>query len=303
MPVFDPNILRNIPFFEMFDFDELCTLAEAMDEVTLLAGKRLFAEGDPGGKMFMVESGRIELYVQDKAGDRVILGVVEPGEMFGELSLLDEQPRSASAKALENSKLIGIDRADLQILFTKHPDAALDMMTMLSKRVRESNLLVRERTTRNVNELIEKTESWGERLSDFLTMVAGDIRFVYFSVLWFALWIGGNLLLENGLLPGYTAFDPFPYGLLTMVVSLEAIFLSLFVLISQNRQTAREKVRNDIEYEVNLKAEIEIRELKQQVEDLQEILLEHLAALQAYEAARQTKDTKTNNSGQQSGSK
>ncbi|MFN8374763.1 MAG: DUF1003 domain-containing protein [Anaerolineae bacterium] len=298
MPVIDPTILREIPLFEMFDMDELSTLAGQMEEVNLLSGQRVFAQGDPSGKMFVVQEGKIELFLQDNADERVQLGVVERGDMFGELGLLHNEPRTASAKALLNTKLIAIDRHDLEILFTQHPHAALDMMTMLGKRIREANMLVRERiTTRNVNEVLDKPASWGERISDFLTMVAGDIRFVYFSLAWFGFW----LIWNSGIIPSLTPFDPNPYGLLTMVVSLEAIFLSLFVLISQNRQAAREKVRNDIEYEVNLKAELEIRSLTKQVEDLQDTLLQHLSALQAFEAAKQTKETnavhKTNNEG------
>jgi uncharacterized membrane protein len=292
MPVIEPALLRNIPLFQMFDDEELATLAGQLEEVNLLTGERLFKMGDTGDEMYLVQEGRIELYLQDKANERVRLGIVECGDMFGELALLHKEPRTASAKALENSKLIAIDQADLEFLFTKHPGAALDMMAMLSRRVREANLLVRERVTRNVNEEVPESRTFGERLSDFLTMLAGDIRFVYFSFVWFLVWIGGNLLLEHRIIsiPGVEAFDPFPYGLLTMVVSLEAIFLSLFVLISQNRQAAREKVRNDIEYEVNLKAELEIRALGDRIEELEETLVKHLSALKVYEAAKQTKE-------------
>jgi CRP/FNR family cyclic AMP-dependent transcriptional regulator len=296
MPVIDPNLLREIPLFEMFDNEELGTLCAQMEEVNILSGQRVFSMGDPSGKMFVVQEGRVELYLQDKADERVHLGVVERGDMFGELGLLHNEPRTASAKALENTRLIAIDRHDLEILFTQHPHAALDMMTMLGKRIREANALVRERVvSRNVNEVVESA-TFGERISDFLTMIAGDIRFVYFSVAWFTIW----LLWNSGTL-GLTPFDPNPYGLLTMIVSLEAIFLSLFVLISQNRQAAREKVRNDIEYEVNLKAELEIRSLAKQVEDLQDTLLQHLNALEAFQASKQTKETnsikKQNNEG------
>jgi uncharacterized membrane protein len=117
-------------------------------------------------------------------------------------------------------------------------------------------------------------------LSDFLTSLAGNIRFVYFSAIWFVVWIIWNI----NIIPGLQPFDPFPFGLLTMVVSLEAIFLSLFVLISQNRQAQREKVRNDIEYEVNLKAEIEIRQLMHTVEDLQQLIIQNFKDLHRVEA-------------------
>jgi CRP/FNR family transcriptional regulator, cyclic AMP receptor protein len=275
MPIKNPSMLRSIPLFHMLDDDERLTLAKELDEVHFLAGQSIFSMGDDGDKMYVVESGKVELYLQDQADDRVQLGIADSGDLFGELSLLSNEPRSASAKAIEDTKLIAIDQTDLHILVTAHPAAALDMMAALSKRVRDSNRVVQERVIRNVNDEIAPPKNFGEKLSDFLTDVAGDIRFVYFSAVWFVVWIGLNIHL----IPDIEAFDPFPFGLLTMVVSLEAIFLSLFVLISQNRQAAREKVRNDIEYNVNLRAGAEIRILMKQLEDFQQLTLSNFSAL------------------------
>jgi CRP/FNR family cyclic AMP-dependent transcriptional regulator len=275
MPVVDTDIIRNIPLFSLLDDAELTVLAQNLDEKSFLAGQIIISAGEPGNTMFVVASGRVELFIKDKAGDKVILGYIMPGELFGELSLLDDAPRSASAIAQENTRLFVVDRNDLEILVKAHPAAALDMMTMLGRRIRDSNLLVSQRVTRNVNELIPESTTLGQRLSDRLTQVAGDIRFVYFSLIWFFVWIVWN----TNLIPGVHPFDPFPFGLLTMVVSLEAIFLSLFVLISQNRQAERDKVRNDIEYDVNLKAEIEIREVMTRLDDLQQLVITHLSTL------------------------
>lgn len=275
MPVENPEMLRKFPLFTLLDDTEAETLAAHLDDWSYLSGQIIFKHGDPGGTMFIVESGKIELYLQDDADERVSLGYVHEGELFGELSLLDNEPRSASAKAVENTRLIGIDREDLLILVQAHPPAALDMMGALGHRIRLSNKLVRERTVRNPNEEMHGARSLGERISDFLTMIAGDIRFVYFSLIWFVVWISLNL----GLVPGIAAFDPYPFGFLTMVVSLEAIFLSLFVLISQNRQAARDKVRNDIEYNVNIKAEYEVRQISKQLEEMQSMMVQHFGLL------------------------
>jgi CRP/FNR family transcriptional regulator, cyclic AMP receptor protein len=275
MPIKNPTILRSIPLFQMLDENETLTLCKELDEAHFLAGQSIFAMGDAGDKMYVVETGRVELYLQDKADERVRLGVAECGDLFGELSLLSNEPRSASAKAMEDTKLIAIDQYDLQMLVTAHPAAALDMMAALGKRIRDSNRVVQERGIRNPNDEIAGQQTFGEKLSDLLTSIAGDIRFVYFSALWFFVWI----VLNTNIIPGLTPFDPFPFGLLTMVVSLEAIFLSLFVLISQNRQAAREKVRNDIEYNVNVRAGSEIRILMKQLEDFQQLTLSNFSAL------------------------
>jgi len=236
MAIIDPILLRNIPLFQLLDDEETAALAQQLDQKHFLAGQIILSDGDEGGTMFIIQSGKVELFIKDRNDEHVCLAILEQGELFGELSLLDNQRRSASAKAVENTTLFVVDRNDLLMLVTAHPAAALDMMGMLGKRIREADLLVRERVvTRNPNEEMPTAATFGERLSDFLTQVAGDIRFVYFNFLWFAIWIVVNM----GFIPGIPSPDPFPFGLLTMIVSLEAIFLSLFVLISQNLQAAR----------------------------------------------------------------
>jgi uncharacterized membrane protein len=257
--------------FELLDHQELASLAQQLDIEHYVPNQVIFTAGEEGGEMYLVQKGRVEIFMRDKSHERIVLDVVERGEIFGELSLLDDQPRSASSKALDDTTLIVIDRDDLLALIKVHPAAALDMMAMLGKRIRATDLLVRNRVVaRNVNEEIEEEKlSLGTRLSDLLTRVAGDIRFVYANLLWFGIWIIWN----SGVIPGVQQFDPFPYGLLTMIVSLEAIFLSLFVLISQNRQAERDRLRNEIEYEVNVKAELEIRELHDHLEEVEAMLV------------------------------
>src|SRR5690349_17336803 len=290
MAIIDPEMLRQIPLFELLDNDELKALAAQLDQKHYLKGQMIFSEGDAGGMMYVVQSGRVQVFIKDTSGDIVPLDDVDKGEIFGELSLLDNEPRSANAKAVEDTLLFVIDRHDLEILFQSHLHAAFDVMAMLGKRIRHADRLVGQRVVaRNVNEELGAPSTFGERLSDFLTRLAGDIRFVYFNFFWFLIWI----TLNTRILPGVEPFDPFPFGLLTMIVSLEAIFLSLFVLISQNRGAAREKVRNDIEYEVNIKAELEIRDLHNRVEDLQQILLGHLQRIDSNVEASVKMQTQT----------
>lgn len=275
MPNVNPDTLRTIPLFELLDDEETKALAEQLEQKTFWAGKMIFQKGDPGNAMFVVQTGSVELFIKDGVGDQVTVTKVYAGEIFGEFSLLDNEPRSASAKALENTEVLVVDRHDLEMLFKGHPHAALDLMAVLSRRVRQTDILVSERVVaRNVNEEMGLPTNFGERLSDVLTRVAGDIRFVYFNLGWFVIWIVLNQILLRD-----TPFDPFPFGLLTMIVSLEAIFLSLFVLISQNRQAARDKVRNDIEYDVNIRAELEIRELQDKLDRLQDQIIAHLQTM------------------------
>ena len=281
----DPKILRGIPLFSLLDDQELTALAQQLDQKSYLAGQLIISAGEPGDTMFIVESGKVELFLQDSIDEHVTLSIVERGELFGELSLLDKAPRSASGIAVENTILLIVDSHDLESLVQSHPHAALDMLSMLGKRVRDANLLVHDRVARNVNEVLPVSANFGQKLSDILTAIAGDIRFVYFSFFWFAIWI----VMNTRIIPGLEPFDPFPFGLLTMVVSLEAIFLSLFVLISQNRQAERDKIRNDVEYEVNLKAEIEVRGIMKQIETMQQLMLQHLAAMNNFDVTHRDK--------------
>jgi len=285
MPDIDPKILRGIPLFSLLDDQELTALAQQLDQKSYLAGQLIISAGEPGDTMFIVESGKVELFLQDSIDEHVTLSIVERGELFGELSLLDKAPRSASGIAVENTILLIVDSHDLESLVQSHPHAALDMLSMLGKRVRDANLLVHDRVARNVNEVLPVSANFGQKLSDILTAIAGDIRFVYFSFFWFAIWI----VMNTRIIPGLEPFDPFPFGLLTMVVSLEAIFLSLFVLISQNRQAERDKIRNDVEYEVNLKAEIEVRGIMKQIETMQQLMLQHLAAMNNFDVTHRDK--------------
>jgi CRP/FNR family transcriptional regulator, cyclic AMP receptor protein len=253
----DPDIFNDVPIFALLDAEERQVLAQQVAVKNFVRGTVIFKTGEPGGHAYLIQKGKVNVCITDIAGEDVLVDVVEVGGLMGMSSLLAQANHLTTAVAIEPTCAIEIDRHDISTLLQKKPQAGLDMMTMIEKQLRATHELMRTRLIRNPNQEIHLRPTIGERVSDFLTMIAGDIRFVIFNLLWFVIWIVVNI----NLIPGVPAFDPFPFGLLTMIVSLEAIFLSLFVLISQNRQAARDKVRNDIEYEVNVKAELEIGEL------------------------------------------
>lgn len=268
----DAGWLRQIPLFSLLDDHERANLLTHADITQHPANTVIFSAGEAGGVMYVIEEGRVEIYLRDAANERLTVAVMGPGEIFGELSLLDNLPRSASAKALEDTRLIAFTRDDLLALVTAHPDSALDMMTMLGQRIRNTSTLAQNRvTTRNPNVAIEETErrTFGHRIAEALVRVAGDMRFVYLTTAIFIVWFAINL----NLIPVVPAFDPFPFGLLTMVLSVEAIYLTLFLLISQNREATRDRIRNEVEYQVNLRAEMEIRELHERMTEMESMLV------------------------------
>jgi CRP/FNR family cyclic AMP-dependent transcriptional regulator len=199
-----------------------------------------------------------------------VLALCGPGEVFGELSLFDGGARTATAMPIEDTDLLVLDRDDLLTFLRKYPDAALDLLTMMGQRIRSTDEILRRRVARNINEEMAIRSTTIEKIADVIAEFSGSISFLVLNAAWFACWIGWNVL------PGVPHFDPYPFGFLTMVVSLEAIFLSIFVLVSQNRQGAKDRLRADAEYEVNLKAELEITHLHEKVDFLAEEILARL---------------------------
>ena len=260
-----PSDLASVDLFKLLDEQELAELAAVIDSTPVKAGDVIFRAGDLGDSLYIVRSGEIELSVKDTTGDKIVLTVAEKDDVFGELSMLDARPRSATARALEDSEVLLLDRDDLLMLFQKQPDAALNMLAAMSGMLRNVDRLLQTRVARNVNVEMEERLPTLQRIADWIAWFSGSMHFLIINGLWFIVWIVWNIAL-----PEDRQFDPFPFGLLTMIVSLEAIFLSCFVLISQNRQAAKDKIRNDIEYDINVKAELEVTHLHEKIDHIHE---------------------------------
>jgi CRP/FNR family cyclic AMP-dependent transcriptional regulator len=274
----DPEILTEVPFFQLLDADERAALAAKVETVTSPAGKTLFSYGDPGDSLYIVREGEVEIFFKNDTGERIVLETARAGDFFGELSLIDAGPRTASALVTKDLQAVVVDREDLEGLLRQHPAAAMDLLTATGRRLREASRLLRHTVSRDVNEEVEDKRTAVMKAADWISEFSGSLPFLSIHCLVFALWI----LLNTGPLAHTRVggWDPFPYGFLTMCVSLEAIILSVFVLLSQNRQVARERTRNDIEYQVNLKAELEIGHLHEKVDQMNAEVLERLTALE-----------------------
>jgi CRP/FNR family transcriptional regulator, cyclic AMP receptor protein len=276
----EPQMLVDIKMFELLDDDDRVALANVIDELAVPQGQQLFQAGDPGDSLFVVQSGEIELFIKDTAGQKIVLTIAGPGDMFGELAMLDSGPRTATALALTDSEVLVLDRGDLVLLFQRKPDAALSMLAALSGLTRKADELLRTRVSRNLNEEMEEHTTALLRIADWIAWFSGSMPFLILNGAWFIIWI-----LLNKLPLGIEPFDPYPFGLLTMIVSLEAIFLSCFVLISQNRQAQKDKVRADIEYDVNIKAELEVAHLHEKTDRIYENMMARFEKLEKQIAA------------------
>jgi CRP/FNR family transcriptional regulator, cyclic AMP receptor protein len=277
----DPNYLANIRMFEHLNEDDRIALATVVDELKVPEGHTLFQAGDPGDSLFIVRVGQIELFIKDTAGQKIILHTAQPGDMFGELAMLDSGPRTATALALMESDVLVLDRDDLTLLFQRKPEAALHMLASTTGLTRKADELLRTRVSRNVNQEMEVHSSLLQRIADLIAWFSGSMPFLMINGGWFIIWI-----IINTFAVGIAAFDPYPFGLLTMIVSLEAIFLSCFVLISQNRQAEKDRVRSDIEYEVNIKAELEIAHLHEKTDRIYENMMARFLNLERQMASK-----------------
>jgi uncharacterized membrane protein len=266
----DEALLAEVPFFQFLDDQERAALAAQLDVQRFGAGEMVFSYGDPGNSLYVIRSGAVEVFTKDDTGARIVLETAGAGDMFGEISLLDGGPRTASVLALDSVEALRLDRGDLELFLKQHPHASLDMLAAMGRRLRVTADKLRHTASRNVNEEIEDRRTRVEKAADWIAEFSGSIPFLNLHLMFFFTWIVLNTRWIANLpwLAPITGFDPFPFGLLTMAVSLEAIFLSVFVLLSQNRQAAKEHIRSDIEYDVNLKAELEVSHLHEKVDRL-----------------------------------
>lgn len=264
------ELLADVPLFSLLRDEERTALASRLERIDAPAGKTMFLRGDPGNAMYIVRSGAVEIFFKNDTGERIVLETAKSGQFFGEISLLDEGPRTASAVVTEDLEALVVDRGDLSDFLKSHPEAAMDLLAAMGRRLRDSAKLLRHSVSRDINEETEDNRTTVMKVADWISEFSGSLPFLFIHVGIFFVWI----VLNSGPLAhtDLGGFDPFPFGLLTMVVSLEAIILSVFVLLSQNRQVARDRVRNDIEYQVNLKAELEIAHLHEKVDELHEMI-------------------------------
>jgi len=267
-----PALLGGVALFRSMDDEERRALAAVMVLKHVRAGEVVFRQGEDGDSLLCVVDGLLETLVKDIAGQEIVLATVGAGDAVGEMSMLDGRPRSATVRCTEDARLLVLAREDLLAVLRRSPHLALDMMAQMAARARRVDDLLRSRVSRNVNEEVEAQRTAVERIADAIAAFSGSIPFLVVHATWFVLWIAWNTLASP-------RFDPYPFGLLTMIVSLEAIFLSVFVLLSQNRQAAKDRVRSDVEYDVNVKAEMEVAALHEKLDGMQEQIIERLRRL------------------------
>src|SRR6476646_5038255 len=245
--------LKDIQLFAPMDDVERAAVAEIMDEVTFRAGQQIFHERDQGGICYVIRTGRIELSVLDESGEKLVLDILEPGELCGELSLLDGGNRSTTAVALTDVEALVLERPEFVSFLRKKPDASLDVLSALAKRIRRADKLLKQRV-HDPNELIEGGATLGDRVADHVASFGGSWRFIGIFMGTMATWILWNLLAPY-------RFDPAPFMGFNLILSMLAALQAPIIMMSQNRQDAKDRVRSEADYRVNVRAMVEIAEL------------------------------------------
>ena len=247
--------LALVPLFRRLDDHELMKLAEEVDQVSFKSGEAIFHEYDQGDALYLVESGAVRIWVNDDDAQQITLSELKDGDFFGELSVLDKGERSANATATSDCVLHRLRRDDFHEFLLEHSYVAIDLICEIGSRLRQTNMLVSQRVTRNVNTEMEKKLTVGQRIADKVAAFGGSWRFIilYSSIL--IVWMAGNTFLLARYSSG-AQFDPYPYILLNLMLSMTAAMQAPVILMSQNRATERDRFAAEQDFRVNLKSEL-----------------------------------------------
>ncbi len=262
----DPSILKEVAHLRELGEPERSALAERIDLLQFSSGQSIFNYGDPGNALYIIRSGEVEIFIKNDQGEKIVLETSKAGDIFGEVSLIDNGPRTAWVTAIGNVELFRLDRAHFEDYLRQYTPAALNLLSVVARRLRKSDDVIRRTVTRNVNDVAAEQGTFVTRLADAVPALVGNLSSTFLHILFFASWIAINLSLLTGL----KAFDPYPFEFMSVFISVEAIFLTLFVLTSQNRQRARDRIRSDIEFETSINTETKIAYLHEKIDRLTE---------------------------------
>src|SRR5258705_12913923 len=260
----EPEILRQVPLFARLDDDETAVLASQIEIRSFAARQRIYKIGEAGGRAYVMVSGAVRLTTIDEDHQDVIVDEPSSGEFFGFASMLDGTPHQTNAVALEETVCLEVDQEDIATLVQRKPHAAMDMLSVLGRQFHAAQQLVRGRTARNPNEIIEAEATFGERIADTVAAFGGSWTFIILFFVILATYTALNLALKR------SAWDPYPFILLNLILSMLAAIQAPVIMMSQNRTDKKDRLRGELDYEVNRRAEAEVQSLSRKLNVLAE---------------------------------
>ena len=273
----NPKTLKHVPLFALLDDDEAAVLAGQVEEKKFAPHQRIFKVGDPSGPAYVVVSGRVRLTIVDEDNQEVVVDEPTHGEFFGFASMLEQTPHQTSAMAVDEAECREVSRDDIAVLLESKPMAGMDMLTVLGRQFHASQQLVRKRATRNANEIIERQATLGERVADIVAQFGGSWTFITLFLVALVVYSSINIDL------GPKAWDPYPFILLNLFLSMLAAIQAPVIMMSQNRQDAKDRLRGELDFDVNRRSEAQIQGLArklnllgEQLGDVEDLLRENL---------------------------
>jgi len=255
----NPDVLKAVPLFSLLDEEELAVLASQVELRSFAPRQRIYKSGEPSAHAFIMVSGSVEVTTIDEDNQIVVLGMPIHGEVFGFASMLAQIPHQTDATAIEATECIEVDLNDITVLLRKKPDAGLDLMTVMGRQFHATEKLVRLRAARNPNDVIEEAETLGERVADTVASFGGSWTFIISFGLILAVYSAINVELGN------KAWDPYPFILLNLFLSMLAAIQAPIIMMSQNRQDKKDRLRSELDFEVNRRAHVEIQGLAHRI--------------------------------------
>jgi uncharacterized membrane protein len=254
-----PETLRSVPLFSLFDEDEICVLANEVEIKDFAPRQRIYKLGDNSGRAYVMVSGKVRVTIFDEDHQEVVVDEPQHGEFFGFASMLEQTPHQTNAIALEDTRCLEVDRHDIQVLLERKPHAGMDMLTVLGRQFHAAQHLVRLRASRNPNEVIEEDATFGDRIADAVAHFGGSWSFILTCLAGLTVYVIINISLQG------RAWDPYPFILLNLFLSMLAAIQAPVIMMSQNRQDTKDRLRGELDYEVNRRAEKEIQSVTQKI--------------------------------------
>jgi CRP/FNR family transcriptional regulator, cyclic AMP receptor protein len=260
----NPEVLRSVPLFSLLDQDETAVLAAQVELKQFAARERIYKKGDPGGQAYVMLSGKVRVTTVDEDQQEVVVDEPARGEFFGFASMLEQTPHHTNAIALEETSCLEVSRDDIAILLERKPHAGMDLLTTLGRQFHAAQELARMRATRNPNELIETEATVGERIADHVARFGGSWTFIISFGVLMLVYTAINSLLQG------KAWDPYPFILLNLFLSMLAAIQAPVIMMSQNRQDTKDRLRGELDFDVNRRAASDIQGLSRKLNLLDE---------------------------------
>jgi CRP/FNR family cyclic AMP-dependent transcriptional regulator len=258
----NPEVLKHVPLFALLDEDETAVLASQVELKTFAPRQRIYKMGDPGGQAYVMVSGSVRITTVDQDNLEVVVDEPAHGEFFGFASMLERTTHQTTAIALDQAVCLEVDREDIATLLQRKPLAGMDMLTVLGRQFHASQQLVRLRAMRNANEVIERESTFGERVADSVAGFGGSWTFIISFLVGLVIYTIVQAIL------GKRSWDPYPFILLNLILSMLAAIQAPVIMMSQNRQDTKDRLRSELDYDVNRRAEAEIQSLARKLNHL-----------------------------------